>query len=92
EIARTLLAEIEPQLRESLALTLDEAVPREISRVEVTIETNLGESRQFHFESIAEAIEFLENFDDDQLLLTENDPAMWNIETTDASEPTLPLE
>lgn len=87
EIAKTLLAEIEPQLRESLALTLDEAAPREISRVEVTIETNLGESRQFDFETIEAAIKFLSEFDDEQLLLTENDPAMWNIETTDSSSP-----
>jgi len=89
EIAKTLLTEIEPQLRKSLALTLDTAVPREISCVEVTIETNLGESRQYEFNSVEAAIKFLAEFHEEQLLVTENDPAMWNIETV---EPTLPLE
>lgn len=60
ETARTLLAEIEPQLQGSMKATLDTAVPREVSTVEVTIETNLGESRRYTFASIAEAIEFLE--------------------------------
>ncbi len=80
EIARTLLAEIEPQLRESLKATLDTAVPREVSEVEITIETNLGESRHYTFVSIAEAIEFLEDFDEEVILNDTSGPALWTVE------------
>lgn len=86
EIARTLLSDIEPRLRKALAVTLDTAVPREISEIEVTIETNLGESRRYTFESIVEAIEFLTNFDEEEILNNEDSPAMWEIgETTETS-------
>lgn len=77
EIARTLLSDIEPRLREALAVTLNTAVPREITEIEVTIETNLGESRRYTFESIATAIEFLEDFDENEILNTKDDPALW---------------
>ena len=83
EISHSLLSGIEPKLREALAVTLDTAAPREIQQIEVTIETNLGESRRYTFESIVEAIEFLENFDEEEILNTEDDPAIWKIETTD---------
>jgi hypothetical protein len=77
-IARALLVDIEPALRESLKATLDTAVPREIRQVEVTIETNLGESRFYSFNSIEEAIEFLESFDEDEMLNDENGPGIWS--------------
>jgi hypothetical protein len=86
DIARTLLSDIQPELRKALAVTLDTAVPREISEIEVTIETNLGESRRYTFESIAEAIEFLENFDEEEILNSEDYPAMWEIEETPVSD------
>lgn len=79
EIGRILLAEIEPRLREALAVTLDTAVPREISEIEITIETNIGESRRYSFASIAEAIDFLEHFDEEEILNAEDDPTMWEI-------------
>ncbi len=83
EISHALLSGIEPELREALAVTLDTAAPREIQQIEVTIETNLGESRRYVFEAIVEAIEFLENFDEEEILNAEDDPAIWKIETTD---------
>lgn len=79
DIARELLSSIEPALRSNLRDTLDTEKPREISEVEVTIETNLGETRNYHFESIAEAIEFLESFDEQAMLNSNDGPAMWNI-------------
>lgn len=82
EIARILLSDIEPHLREALAVTLDTALPREISEVEVTIETNLGESRRYTFESIAAAIDFLENFNEEEILNDADSPAIWKIEET----------
>ncbi len=79
EIARKLLADIEPDLRNSLKETLDTAIPRKVSQVEVTIETNLGESRHYTFRDIAEAIEFLESFDEQEILNDETGPALWEI-------------
>jgi hypothetical protein len=80
EIARKLLSDIEPRLREALNVTLDTAVPREITQVEVTIETNLGESRLYTFESIAVAIDFLNNFNEQEMLRDEEGPSIWEVE------------
>ncbi len=77
EIARSLLADIEPQLREAITATLDTAILREVSEVEVTIETNLGESRRYTFETIAEAIGFLEDFDEEAMLNDTSGPTLW---------------
>lgn len=77
EIARQLLADIEPQLSQSLKETLDMAVPREVREVEITIETNLGESRRYTFESIAAALAFLDQFDEEAMLGNEDGPALW---------------
>lgn len=79
EIAHKLLSDIEPALRESMKVTLDTTVPREVSEVEVTIETNLGESRLFVFDTIDAAIEFLETFDEQEVLNDRNGPSMWAI-------------
>ncbi len=70
KIAKELLASIEPQLRHALAETLDTATPREVSEVEIVIETNLGESRRYQFDSIADAMQFLDDFDADEVLMT----------------------
>jgi hypothetical protein len=58
--------------------------------VEITIETNLGESRRYTFESIAAALEFLEQFDEETLLNDEDGPAIWdtqNIQEDTGPEP-----
>lgn len=96
KIAKTLLEEIEPQLREALAVTLDEAAPRELSQIEVTIETNLGESRQYIFKSLEEAIAFLSDFDEEKILNAADDPPIWDIGeaevSADEEEAMLPFE
>ena len=76
EIARKLLADIEPALRNSMKVTLDTNKPREIHEIEVTIETNLGESRRYTFESIMSAVEFLESFDEQEILNDDNGSVM----------------
>lgn len=81
EIAHRLLSDIEPALRESMKATLDTSVPREVSQVEVTVETNFGESRLFVFDSIDAAIEFLETFDEQEVLNDRNGPSMWAVPT-----------
>ena len=82
EIARSLLADIEPLLRESLRSTLNPAAPREIIEVEVTIETNLGESRRYSFDSVIEAIAFLQSFNEQEILNDENGASIWEIENS----------
>ncbi len=86
EIAHKLLRDIEPTLRETLNLTLSTAVPREVHEVEVTIESNLGESRHYTFDSVAAAIEFLEAFDEETMLNDDSGPALWTIEVDDTKQ------
>lgn len=86
EIAHALLAEIEPLLKESLKKTLDNSVPREVQTVEITIETNLGESRRYIFPSLAEAVEFLAAFDEERILNDENGPAIWDTASIESDE------
>lgn len=79
-IARELLVSIEPNLRQSLSETLDTTIPREIREIEVVIETNIGESRHYTFKSIAEAVQFLDDFDAETVLNDEGGPALWEVE------------
>lgn len=62
EIAHKLLSDIEPDLRKSMKVTLDTAVPREVNEFKVTIETSLGETMRYTFNCVEAAIEFLEGF------------------------------
>lgn len=80
EIARRLLQAIESELRNSIAATLDEAIPREISEIEVIIETNLGETRRYAFSSITEATKFLNDFNEEEILNDDTGPALWETE------------
>lgn len=79
-IAQELLASIESHLHQSLSETLDSATPREVGGIEVVIETNLGESRRYTFGSMADAIQFLEDFDAESVLNDESGPAIWEVE------------
>lgn len=88
EIGKALLSGIEPHLRGVLNATLSSAAPREIRHVEVTIETNLGESRLYSFASIAEAVEFLENFDETLLLEDRSGPSLWEVGNAAPSQST----
>lgn len=81
-IARELLASIEPYLRQSLLETLDSDTPRQVREIEIVIETNLGESRRYTFDSISEAIQFLEDFDTESVLNDESGLAIWEVEAS----------
>lgn len=82
EIAYKLLSGVESALRLSLKDTLDIEKPREIIQVEVIIETNLGESRSYIFESIEGALAFLQEFDEQKLLNDGDGPPLWNTSMT----------
>ncbi len=81
DIAAKLLEDIEPELRETLRVTLDTSIPREIREIEVSLETNLGETRRYIFQTIEGAIDFLESLDVEAVLNDENGPVLWNIDT-----------
>lgn len=88
KIAQQLLEDIEPELRKTLRVTLDTGIPREIREIEVNIETNLGETRRFVFNTITDAIDFLETLDVETILNDENGPMLWvaDASTTDDEE------
>lgn len=83
EIASVLLKNIEPQLRKSLKVTLDPKAARSISNMEVLVETTAGESRIFPFSSVAKAAAFLNKFDENDVLDTENAPVLWDVKAAD---------
>ncbi len=83
-IAKTLLEEIEPELRQALKVTLDTAVPRNVSGVEIIIETNLGESRRYLFDTVASAVEFLQDFNEEAIINDENGPSLWEVKSAEA--------
>jgi hypothetical protein len=78
EIAHKLLREIESMLRTSLNATLSDNIKREIQQIELTIETNLGETRLYTFDSVSAAIDFLENFDAEVILNNDIGPTLWS--------------
>lgn len=76
EIGEELVADIVPELKNSLALTLSDAVPREIKGIELVIETNLGEAKVYSFDSIEDVIAFLEDFDASEIFNDEDAPSI----------------
>jgi len=86
EIGHKLLSDIEPNLRESMKITLDTTAPRQINEVELMIATNVGESKQYTFNSIESVIEFLAGFDEREFLDDENGPSLWTPSPTSVLE------
>jgi hypothetical protein len=77
EIARRLCSTIESALRESLNATLSPDISRDVQTIEVTIETNFGETHTYIFETVEEAIDFLENLDADHIINDDSGPSLW---------------
>lgn len=77
KIAEKLLSPIEPVLQKTLDATLSPNAPREVQTIEVTIETNLGETRTYSFSTLEAAIYFLESFDAEVILNDDAGPALW---------------
>ena len=86
EIGAKMLASIEPELRAALAETLSNGTPREVRGVEVVVETNLGESRRYNFATIAQAVQFLNEFDAEEVLNATDGPALWEVEAVNVEE------
>lgn len=72
EIAERMIEGIKEPLKEILKLTLDDEAIREIKRVSVEIHTSVGEVKLFEFDSIEEAIAFLEDFSIEEMFDIKN--------------------
>lgn len=86
EIAFQFLRGIAEPLRESLLGTLKPDAPREVSGVRVVIETNWGESSVYTFGSLSEALDFLNSFDQDEMLSEAQGPVLWQGDSDSARQ------
>lgn len=68
KIAEEMIAEIKPDLETSIEKILDNSTKREVERVSLEIHTNIGEVKRFEFNSIGDALDFLEDFSFDEML------------------------
>jgi len=76
QIAKTLLTDVEPDLRNSLKISLDTTISRTITEFELSMRTNIGEQRRFTFSCRDEVSEFLNKMDDKALLENEDGPTI----------------
>ncbi|MFW5879870.1 MAG: hypothetical protein ACOCUV_03510 [bacterium] len=67
QIGKDMIQLIKPDLESAIQKTLDDSIPREVDKVSVEVHTNIGEVRRFEFNSIQDALEFLEDFGFDEL-------------------------
>jgi hypothetical protein len=72
KIAEDMIAMIKPDLEAAIELTLDNSATRVIDKVSIEIHTNIGEVKRFEFDSIDEALDFLEDFNFEEMLNNSN--------------------
>ena len=72
EIALEILETIKEPLQAAIRTALDENIPREISAISVVVRNTLGETFSHNFESIEDAIMFLNAFDEDRDMNTDD--------------------
>jgi hypothetical protein len=77
EIGDRLISVIETDLDDTISKILDNTTPRSIQGVEIQVTTNLGEVKIFSFASIEEALKFLQELDQDELLNAEDSPSLF---------------
>jgi hypothetical protein len=81
QIGDMLVDVIRQELQEEITKVLDNSIPRSIKDVEIEVTTNLGEVKFYHFDSVEEALKFLQEFDEEEILSTENAPSLFENET-----------
>lgn len=81
KIGEMLIDLIKNELSETIFRILSNAAPRNIKQVEIQITTNLGESKIFTFDNVERALTFLRDWNEDEILSTENSPSL--IDNTD---------
>ena len=65
---------------------MDDSIPRSVDRVSVEVHTNIGEVKRFEFDSINEAIEFLEDFGFEELFNSGNSFTLFDLPEIDEDE------
>lgn len=75
-IGNKIIDEIALELDDSIKKILDDSVEREIVKIEIHVTTNLGEVKIFSFDDIEAALEFLNEFDTEEILDTSNAPSI----------------
>ncbi|MCP4358572.1 MAG: hypothetical protein GY796_11195 [Chloroflexi bacterium] len=70
QIGRAMIQVVGDKLLQRIESILDESVPREVEKVIIEIISNFGEVKIFEFDSVAEAIEFLEQENLESYFLT----------------------
>lgn len=68
KIAEEMIAEIKPELEAAIEKTLDNSTKRLVEKVSLEIHTNIGEVKRFEFDTIDDALNFLEDFSFDEIL------------------------
>lgn len=68
KIGFDIIESIKPALSQLIHDTLSDETPRAVSKVIVEIHTNLGEVKVFEFETVDEALDFLEDFSFDEIM------------------------
>jgi hypothetical protein len=70
DIAEKMIADIKTDLEAAIEKILDNDTERSIEKIAVEIHTNIGEVKRFEFNTVDEALDFLEEFSFDEMLDT----------------------
>jgi len=68
DIAEAMIADIRPDLEAAIEKTLDDSAPRAVDKVAIEIHTNLGEVKRFEFKDVEATLDFLEDFNFEEML------------------------
>lgn len=76
QIARSLIAEVESDLRRSLEAALDESIPRRVQSVSVVMRSNRGEMFTYTFADLQQALDFMQAYDERRDMETLDAPSL----------------
>lgn len=72
QIGQSMIQVIEDKLLKRIEFVLDDTIEREIEKVTLELVSNLGEVKVYEFESVEDAIEFLQDEDLESVFITGN--------------------
>jgi hypothetical protein len=81
-IGKEIINPIIDSLRDTIEKILDDTIERTISYVEIRVFTNLGETKIFKFDLIQDALEFLQNVNNEELLDNKDSPTLFENTST----------
>lgn len=86
QVGKDMIDLIKPDLEERINKILDDSIPRSVDRVAVEVHTNIGEVKRFEFDTIDEAIEFLEDFGFDELFNSGDSFTLFDVPAPDENQ------